>query len=421
MYLTYYGLTKEPFHITPDPDFLFLTEGHRQALGSLIYGIEKRKGFVVITGGIGVGKTTIVRFYLERWRNPRLRIVYIFNPTMTFGQLVKTLCRELGFRTKSEDVHDLVRELHAALVAQYQLGVNVALIIDEAQNLPPETLESLRLLSNLETAKDKLLQMVFIGQPEFEKNIDRDDMRQFRQRIAIRTSIDPLTPKESLSYIQHRLEKAGARNGQIFSRGAVRSIVKEANGIPRLLNILCDNALITGLGYQTKPVTQGVTREVIADFRGKKKRPGHRCLVLALLLVLFMAGAGYLAAAGHLPEVTALYRSLSSSPAPESPVVEAPQPRALTKPEVKERQADRVQETPEKRDTTIVRVMEKGENLSRLLKEVYGVSDKELGDGRLMALIRKNNPQIRDMNRIPVGSEIIFPVAAGKEEGGARE
>ena len=418
MYLTYYGLSKEPFHITPDPEFLFLTESHKQALGSLIYGIEKRKGFVVITGGIGVGKTTVVRFYLERWRNPRLKIVYIFNPSMTFGQLVKTLCQELGFPTKSEDVHEIINDLHMALIAQYQSGMNVALIVDEAQILPVEVLENLRLLSNLETAKDKLLQIVFIGQPEFDRNIDRDDMRQLWQRIAMRTSIEPLSREESLSYIEHRLAKAGIQEGEVFSKGALETIVKEAEGIPRTLNILCDNALITGFGYQVKPVTASVAKEVISDFRKRKlSSPRLRPAFALLFLAVLLAVASYVFFTKGPSDFFPPQRQISRGTPPEQGVApKAAQKPALSPPSAVPLRKESTDFTRER--DNIVRVMEKGDNLTRLIKDVYAITDSEVRDGKWIELIKKSNPQIRDVNRIPVGSEIVFPPLPEKENKG---
>ena len=410
MYLSYYGLSKEPFHITPDPEFLFLTESHRQALGSLIYGIEKRKGFIVITGSIGVGKTTIVRFYLERWRNPRLKVIYIFNPNVTFGQLVKTLCHELELSPVTQDVHEMVNALHAGLVVQYESGNNIALIVDEAQNLPMETLENLRLISNLETAKDKLLQIVFVGQSEFDERLDRDEMRPLRQRVAIRTSIDTMTREESLSYIEHRLAKAGVDAGSIFTSGALKAISAKAKGIPRTINILCDNALITGFGSQVKPVTAAVAREVISDFRGTRRRFFSVRLrpvtAWAVAVILLLAAGGsllyHLGYADFLPFKGQASRGQVTARAAPAPVPS--QPPAVQ------------QETPPQKQTTglengesLKRIIQKGDNITRLVKEVYGLTDGQVREGGWMEAIKRGNPTIKDLNRIPVGTEIVFP------------
>ena len=282
MYLDFYKLKKNPFHITPDPEFLFLSASHKEASASLIYGIEERKGFIAITGEIGVGKTTILRSYLETADPEKLKVVYIFNAMISFESLLKQIFNELGLAAaQGDDVPELVNRLHRFLIEEYKHDRNVALIIDEAQNMPIETLENLRMLSNLETSKDKLVQIVMVGQPEFERKLELEELRQLKQRIAIRCQIKPLNREESFAYIQHRLMKGSYFHNQIFTKGAFNSIVKEARGFPRLINILCDNALVTGFGYQRNPVGERVVREVISDFRGPKSRKLFRVLPVA--------------------------------------------------------------------------------------------------------------------------------------------
>ncbi len=189
MYLNFYGFKKEPFQITPDPEFLFLSPSHKEAMASIIYGIEGKKGFVAITGSVGVGKTTILRSYLDKVNREKLKIVYIFNANVSFSNLLKTIYQDLGIAAEANDVFLMVNQLHQELINIYKEGYNVVLIIDEAQNMPIETLENLRMLSNLETATEKLIQIVIIGQPEFEEMINRHELRQLKQRIAIKTVI----------------------------------------------------------------------------------------------------------------------------------------------------------------------------------------------------------------------------------------
>jgi len=282
MYLDFYKLKKNPFHITPDPEFLFLSASHKEASASLIYGIEERKGFIAITGEIGVGKTTILRSYLESADPEKLKVVYIFNAMLSFESLLKQIFNELGLvAAQGDDVPELVNRLHRFLIEEYKHDRNVALIIDEAQNMPVETLENLRMLSNLETSKDKLVQIVMVGQPEFDKKLELDELRQLKQRIAIRCLIKPLNRDESFAYIQHRLMKGSYFHNQIFTKGALNCIVKEARGFPRLINILCDNAMVTGFGYQRNPVGGRIIKEVISDFRGPKSRKLFRVLPVA--------------------------------------------------------------------------------------------------------------------------------------------
>jgi general secretion pathway protein A len=272
MYLNFYNLKRGPFHITPDPEFLFLSPSHKEALASIIYGIKKRKGFVLIIGEVGVGKTTILRSYLEWVNQQQLKIIYIFNSNVSFKSLLKTIYQELGLATKTDDVFEMVKHLYRVLIEEYKQGNNVVLVIDEAQNMPIKTLENLRMLSNLETSKDKLIQIVLIGQPEFEQILNLNELRQLKQRIAIRSTISSFTEEESIAYIQYRLAKVSMNHPiPVFTQGALQRIVKQADGIPRIINILCDNSLITGFGYQRRPVDSRIVREVIADFEENGK------------------------------------------------------------------------------------------------------------------------------------------------------
>ncbi len=294
MYQDFYHLKKEPFHITPNPEFLFLSPSHKQALGSIVYGVRNRKGFIVITGEVGVGKTTILRSYLEGVAKHKTKVIYIFNTNVSFKNLLKTIYKELGFDPKSGDIVEMLNDLYQILMEEYRQGNTVLLIADEAQNMPIETLENLRMLSNLETSNDKLLQIVLIGQYEFEEILNLHELRQLKQRIVLRSTIVPLTQKESIAYIKHRLGKAAMNGAQVFTKGAVKRIVREAKGIPRLLNILCDNALITGFGYKKRPVDTRIVEEVITDFKGGVKEHSllkwviaPAALLLLLILVLF--------------------------------------------------------------------------------------------------------------------------------------
>lgn len=290
MYLNFYHLKKEPFNVTPDPAFLFLSRCHKEALASIIYAVENRKGFLVITGDVGVGKTTILRSYLETVDREKLKTIYVLNPNVSFKALLKTIFQELNIYTETDEVFEMVNHLQQVLIDEYKHQRNVVLIIDEVQNMPLETLENLRTLSNLETSTDKLIQIVLIGQTEFEKILNRNEIRQLRQRIAIRTVIYPLKRPDSIAYINHRLNKALGNDAMIFTRGALKLIARKGRGIPRNLNILCDNALITGYGYQKNPVTSRIVKEVIADFEGKKKFSSLRWGIAVSTVLLLLTG-----------------------------------------------------------------------------------------------------------------------------------
>lgn len=272
MYLNYYNIKKEPFHITPDPEFLYMSPSHKEAMAAIIYGIEQKKGFVAIVGAVGVGKTTILRFYLDNADKEHMKIIYVLNARLTFNGLLKTIYEELDLPIETDDTMEMVNKLYRVLIDEYNKGNSILLVIDEAQNMPIETLEDIRMLSNLETTKEKLIQIVLIGQPEFEENLNNDRLRQLKQRIAIRSTILPLTNDESLDYIKHRILKAGGHVNTVFTKQALNEIARKAQGIPRVINILCDNSLITGFGYQQRPVGAKVVREVIYDIDGKKKQ-----------------------------------------------------------------------------------------------------------------------------------------------------
>jgi general secretion pathway protein A len=298
MYLSYYGLKKQPFHITPDPEFLYLSPSHKEALAAIIYGIEERKGFVTITGAVGVGKTTILRSYLESAEKKHLKIIYIFNAKLTFEELLKTICRELNLPFEGNDVVEMVNRLYESLIEEYKQGNTVVLVVDEAQNMPVDTLESLRMISNLETSRDKLIQIVLVGQPEFEDELNLDRLRQLKQRLAVRSTILPLTKEESFEYVKFRLQKAGSPSSSVFTSPALKKIIGKANGIPRVLNVLCDNALITGFGYQKKPVTKAIVKEIIGDIEGKGRpnfvRRYFRRVAGSLALLLLLLGIAWL-------------------------------------------------------------------------------------------------------------------------------
>lgn len=303
MYRSFYHLSKRPFHITPDPEFLFLSPSHGEAFAAIIYGIEQRKGFLAITGEVGVGKTTILRAYLEKTGHEQHRIIYIFNAAVSFDGLLRLMLGEFGVAVTEDGAFEMVNRLHHLLIEEYKNNRNVVLIIDEAQNMPVATLENLRMLSNLETSEDKLLQILLVGQPELDRILDLHELRQLRQRIAVRCQINPLTEAESYAYIQHRLAKAAAHGELIFAPGSLQPLIKEARGIPRIINILCDNALVTGFGYQKKPISRKIIREVVSEYGGSKdRRRGKWRLVpfAAAALVVLVLFAGFFFSHPHL-------------------------------------------------------------------------------------------------------------------------
>lgn len=244
MYNEFYGFRESPFNITPDPRFLFFSHRHREAFNHILFGIRERKGFIQITGEVGAGKTTVCRAILDEL-GPQHRTALILNPCLTSTQLLRTLLIELGLEPQRDKVGCL-QQLNEFLLRQVAEGKDVVLFIDEAQDLEPELLEEVRLLSNLETDQRKLLQIVLVGQPELREKLEARRLRQLRQRITVRYHLSPLSRPETALYIQHRLHVAGANGTPTFNRWAIRRIYRYSQGIPRLINAVCDKALLCG-------------------------------------------------------------------------------------------------------------------------------------------------------------------------------
>jgi general secretion pathway protein A len=277
MYTRFYGFTTEPFQNTPDLDFLFLSPNHKEALACIEYGIAQRKGFIAITGEVGVGKTILLRCYLTKVDASKQKTIYILNPRVSFDSLLSTILKELGAEPVAGPATQKLNQLHEVLIAEYRNDHTVVLIIDEAQNIPIETLESIRMLSNLETATEKLIQIVLVGEPELDALLNRHELRQVRERIVLRARIAPLTKTESEDYIDHRLSLVRREPRAVFSKQALDRIVKSANGIPRRLNVLCDAVLITGFGYRQAIITGRIADEAIAGFNGSSRsQPARR-------------------------------------------------------------------------------------------------------------------------------------------------
>lgn len=409
MYLSFYGLRKQPFHITPDPEFLYLSPSHKEALAAIIYGIEQKKGFVTITGVVGVGKTTILRSYLEGADKKRLKIVYVFNSKLTFEGLLKTVFQELGLPAGSNDVVEMVDSLYQVLIDEYKQDNTVVLVIDEAQNMPIDTLESLRMISNLETSRDKLIQVVLVGQPEFEEALNLDRLRQLKQRLAIRSTVLPLTKEESLEYIKFRLQKAGSPSATVFTASALRTIVKEAKGIPRLLNVLSDNALITGFGYQKKPVTKKIVKEIASDFGNRKRsllgfwRLSGIPALAVLLAGLFWVWPQQQSTFGELDwHVQRKQAKRDVAARQEKPALQPAAGAGRLQPATGKTEHEI--SSPKDVPAGATRTVSSGDTLSRLARDVYGDSS-----GEVMRLIRDRNPQITDPDIIYPGTVVVFP------------
>lgn len=268
MYLDYYGLTEPPFDITPNPRFLFYSAKHREAFNHLVYGIRERKGFVQLTGEVGAGKTTLCRAMLEQL-DGHYSTALILNPVMSADQLMKAIATEFGMVVRGLDRLETLGAINEFLLKQAERGKESVLIIDEAQDLTDDLLEQVRLLSNLETDDRKLLQIVLMGQPELRDRLNNPRLRQLRQRITVRYHLQPLNHHEVSHYIQHRLEVSGAKGAPYFTRPALWRVNHYSSGIPRLVNAVCDKALLAGFVRQTDRITLGMVNLAVRELEGR--------------------------------------------------------------------------------------------------------------------------------------------------------
>jgi type II secretory pathway predicted ATPase ExeA len=274
MYASFFGLNEKPFSITPDPRYLFLSERHAEALAHLVYGINEAGGFIQLTGEVGTGKTTVVRSLLAQ-APKHAEIALILNPRMTPAEFLLAICEELGIAVpaaSANSLKDLVDLLSRHLLRAHADGKRIVLVVDEAQNLAPEVLEQVRLLTNLETETQKLLQIILIGQPELRELLARTELRQLAQRITGRYHLDPLSGDEAAAYVRHRLRVAGSTR-EIFTNGALREVQRLSGGVPRLINIICDRALLGAFTEDRHVASASVVRRAAGEVLGRSFQP----------------------------------------------------------------------------------------------------------------------------------------------------
>jgi general secretion pathway protein A len=268
VYLDFYGLTDPPFDITPNPRFLFYSTKHREAYNHLMYGIRERKGFVQLTGEVGAGKTTLCRAMLDQLDTDHFATALILNPVMSADELVKAIAMEYGLPVNGLDRLETIAVINQFLLAQVERGKDTVLIIDEAQDLTEDLLEQVRLLSNLETDNRKLLQIVLMGQPELRDRLNKPCLRQLRQRITVRYHLRPLNRQEVDQYVQHRLHLCGGNGTPCFTRPALWRIYHYSKGIPRLVNAVCDKALLAGFVNQKERINFGLVHRAVHELEG---------------------------------------------------------------------------------------------------------------------------------------------------------
>jgi type II secretory pathway predicted ATPase ExeA len=408
MYTEFYEFSVKPFNVTPDPRFLYLTQNHRESLASMIYGIKERKGFISITGEVGTGKTTLIYSLLSHL-NERINALLIFHTNITFEQLLKNILLELGLPVSEEGKTYLLRTLNEYLIQSLSRHENLAVIIDEAQNLPENVLEELRMLSNLETPQSKLLQIVLVGQPELEVKLNSKNLRQLKQRIGIRRQIMPLSVRESKEYIDHRLRIAEGDSSKIFTREAISLICHYAKGIPRTINTVCDNALLIGYSFSKKRIDENIIHEVIRDMEGSALKtpdpvepvpeslfqaPASKAsifykraslFVISLLCVLLgvLLGRQYFQKSFNRPEdIKRTHKTFA--------------------------EVSQITSKADKKINHTITV-EKNDSLSSLGRKYFHAMNETLFD-----LILESNPQIKNVHLINVNQQITIPEIKGE-------
>ena len=444
MYHHHFALRDNPFAVTPDPRYLFPSDAHQEALAAITYGIEDRKGFVLVLGEVGTGKTTVVRRILDGLSS-NTRAVYLFNVRLDFQELLRIVLRELGLTCASGDRLDMIDVLNDFLLQETIAGRAVVLVLDEAQHLAPDVLEELRMLTNLETAHEKLLQIVLVGQPELGRTLSMRSLRQLRQRIALVAELRPLTLSETRSYIEHRLAVAGGRGRTLFTARAVRRLHRVSGGIPRIINVVADKALMLGYGTHAKRITAKLVREAARD-QACLDRGGFRSALRRVAVGLGVASAGIAVVGGAVagfPHVRELGAQLLDAaigvetPAPvvaRAPVSAPPVPVAAAtpvpvrevstppappaEPAVEVAALPALPPRPARPETEPVSAMQKrapakptatatvqhGDTLHQLVQRVYGRADLTVLD-----LVKAANPIVTDIDMIVPGHTVSFP------------
>ena len=333
MYTSFFGLSEKPFAITPDPRYLYLSERHAEALAHLLYGINESGGFIQLTGEVGTGKTTVVRTLLSRVPH-HADVAVILNPRVSPVEFLQTICEELGIEIAAADrdsVKQMVDALNRRLLNAHAEGRRIIVLVDEAQNLTIEVLEQVRLLTNLETPTQKLLQIILIGQPELRDLLDRNELRQLAQRITGRYHLEPLSREETKGYVRHRLKVAGS-NEEIFTSSALDEVHRLSSGIPRVINVACDRALLGAYTQETRKITAALVRRAAGEVYGRTFVPTWtRWLIgtLCAAAVLFCAFMGWQLWQKQLAPLNTAAKAAQAAAASVAPAAAAPQKAAI--------------------------------------------------------------------------------------------
>ncbi|HZX24217.1 MAG TPA: AAA family ATPase [Woeseiaceae bacterium] len=352
MYTSFFGLTEKPFTITPDPRYLFMSERHSEALAHLVYGVTESDGFIQLTGEVGTGKTTLVRSLLQKLPK-RTEVAVVLNPQLTAREFLVAICRELGIPQPEErnSLRALVDALNEHLLAAHAEDRRTILVVDEAQNLAAEVLEQVRLLTNLETTRQKLLQIILIGQPELRELLARNDLRQLAQRITARYHLEPLDRNQTIRYIEHRLKVAGAVT-DLFTPAAKREVYRLSGGVPRLVNVICDRSLLGAYSRERRQVDKTLVRRAAAEISGQRENPFWQRWLLPLagtaaLATLAFSAWYYLAPTGDQPPARPVVRMIGPPGAAAGPAGAAPSPIAAAEASSRPRPSQASQPSPD--------------------------------------------------------------------------
>jgi type II secretory pathway predicted ATPase ExeA len=439
MYERHFGFTENPFRLTPDPHYLYLSEGHKEALASLIWGVQARTGFVAVLGEAGTGKTTLLRHLLGRI-DQTVKTVNILNTNVAFEEMLDFVLRDLGIECAGPSKTEALEAFNHFVHAEFDAGRNVVILVDEAQNLSATALEELRLLSNFETTKVKLVQIILAGQPRLSAMLANSELQQIRQRLSLVCALDPLTPRDTAAYIAHRLRVAGYRGKRLFTKRAAFAVWKHSHGIPRLINVICGNALIATYGAGRMRIGSRLVRAIATDLERALKvtlprqPPPRWRWRMAAALTLILAGLGvepllsqhfttiWRAPSQLTYESSSVPRNSRLAPAESivdgaSPVLLRTQDTSLDSPPARSPTRDydslllqllraRVPEplirdpVPQLKRLTV----RPGDTLSSMATSVYGEASPLVLD-----LVMHANPELKSLDRISVGQQLVFP------------
>jgi general secretion pathway protein A len=450
MYNEFYGLSEKPFELTPNPGFLFLTPNHRETITSMMDGIRNRRGFIDVTGEVGTGKTTLIHFLLNKLEaEEKVKTVLIFHPTLTFKELLKNILLELDLEVMKSDTKALLHHLNEYLTQRVAKDETLVVIIDEAQDLSKEVMSELGMLPKLEA-----FQIIFVGQPEFDDKLNLQDLSQLRQKIEVKCQIRALTEEESKDYIDHRLRLVGSSSSQMFTPKAISMICSHAQGIPRIINILCDNAFLMGYGLSRKKIDGDIIHEVIKnreapvpkktilstipmafkEFRLALPRLNFLLNKTSLIVLSFLCLVGFFILANHYfqsrPTKTWDIKSLRSPDVETKPSSAQPSPQKIEKDISKgdtRQRPDKLEPVPSKPPQLVSSppaplarmgekeklkepiAIKKGQTIYSLVKKYYGTVNETLMD-----LILDSNPAITDVHLIIVDQKIMIPTVTEK-------